>query len=107
MERSTTSPITTYLTIFAGVFALGAIGYLTYHTVTLKEEVAQLTYDLSVAIGEHEVLYASTTKKIAQDHNTIEVLSSELSLTAEELDELEDDYRAEKKKNKSLVRSVT
>lgn len=76
--------------------------FLTYKTISLTSEVNKLSLNLA---QETEVKNryikenATSLQALASASTTIAALSSKLSLTAEELDELEGDYKAEKKKN--------
>lgn len=99
MDIQKNTPLTKNLLIAAGILCIGAVGYLTNMVITLKNDLAETTYNLSMATSEKELLRASSTKALTQANETIEAISSELSLTSEELDDLEDDYRKEKKKN--------
>ena len=84
-------------------FYLGAIvlsllvgGYLGYQNSTQSQKIEMLLAERNYFLLET----ASTTKSREEEReiasSTIAELSSRLSLTSEELDDIEDDYRKEK-----------
>ena len=82
--------------ILLGIAILGVLGYLGYTAYTLntaliasQKEVA----DLEALRDALTAQYASSTEELAVASSTIATLAEELSMTSEELDELEDDYR--------------
>jgi D-alanyl-D-alanine carboxypeptidase len=94
-----------YFLLAVGVLGVSVLGYLTYQTITLHQTVQRLTSELATMTMARDTLItenASSTESLAIANATIEALASELSLTSEELDELEDDYRTEKKKNSAF-----
>lgn len=102
MESHSSQNALKYLLIGAGVIAIAVIGYLSYQTVTLSKKAADLTRDLASMTAQKETLTAlnaSSTQQLAEASTTIAALSSNLSLTADQLDDLKDDYKAEKRKN--------
>ena len=84
-----------YLMCVVLVGALSANGYLYYELDKLK--LAYFNLENTLALER-----ADNADKLAQADFTIEALSEELHLTAEELDEVEDDYRKEKRKNEEF-----
>lgn len=77
-------------------------GFLTYKTITLADEVASLTTSLAQETQAKEkfiVENATSLDALELASTSIAALSSKLSLTSEELDDLTDDYTAEKEKN--------
>jgi zinc D-Ala-D-Ala carboxypeptidase len=92
----------TLFVTLAGGFCVVALGYLTYTTITLRNTVDSLSESLAQETAEKNKFFEDNKNallKLQEASTTIAALSSELSLTAEELDELEDDYKKEKKKN--------
>ncbi len=89
----------TLIGLFALLLALGVLGYMTF---TLRSQVADLTSQLVAVTAEKEKFVAENATSLtalSEASTTIAALSSKLSLTADELDNLESDYKAEKKKN--------
>lgn len=89
--------------VLLGIIALMLIcGFLTYKTITLRDEVASLTTSLAQETQAKEkfiVENATSLDALELASTSIAALSSKLSLTSEELDDLTDDYTAEKEKN--------
>ena len=89
--------------VLLGFIALMLIcGFLTYKTITLADEVASLTTSLAQETQAKEKLIvenATSLDALELASTSIAALSSKLSLTSEELDDLTDDYTAEKEKN--------
>ena len=91
--------------ILLGIAILGVLGYLGYTAYTLntaliasQKEVA----DLEALRDALTAQYASSTEELAVASSTIATLAEELSMTSEELDELEDDYRKERNRNEEF-----
>jgi len=102
MATSSRSSVIKY-TVFAalGVVLLCA-GFFIFQTIALNATVENLQTNIADLTKERDVLtmqYASSTQSLVEASTTIAALVSELSLTSEELDELEGDYKKEKKKN--------
>lgn len=95
MDQENPSRFVQYTILTGGALCLVLVGYLTYQVVALKTELMTVTVDRDTLIVEN----ASSTEALGVAQSTIEALASKLSLTADELANLEDDYRAEKKKN--------
>lgn len=85
-----------------GALVILAIGGLAYFAITLKADVDRLTSELALTAAQKDKEYASSTLALSEASTTIAALMSELSLTTEELDELEDDYRREKNRNEDF-----
>ena len=89
--------------ILLGIIALMLIcGFLTYKTISLSNEVSSLTTSLAQETGAKEKLItenAISLEALEVASTSIAALSSKLSLTSDELDDLTDDYTAEKEKN--------
>jgi D-alanyl-D-alanine carboxypeptidase len=88
--------------LIGGVVLLLGLGFLGYTTLTLRSEVADLTVRLTAVTAEKERFIAENATSLtalSEASTTIAALSSKLSLTSEELDDLESDYKKEKKKN--------
>lgn len=91
-----------YVLYGGAILCLLFVAFLGYQVFTLQAQVERLSSELSVTTAQKNTLtinYASSTEALLRASSTIAMLSSKLSLTAEELDELEGDYKAEKKKN--------
>ncbi len=76
--------------------------FLAYKAITLSAEVERLSSSLAQETeAKNKFIKDNETSLQSLDaaSTTIAALSSKLSLTAEELDDLEGDYKAEKKKN--------
>ncbi|MCA9365705.1 M15 family metallopeptidase [Candidatus Kaiserbacteria bacterium] len=69
--------------------------FLTYKLVNVTDEAENLTHELN----QLNVNLLNTQNNLEQASTTIAALKNQLDLTEEELAELEDDYRREKKKN--------
>jgi D-alanyl-D-alanine carboxypeptidase len=90
------------LVALGAVLVAGAGGYLLYQNSTLSRHVSRLESELADTKSARDLLsaqLASSTDELAIASSTIAELAADLSLTAEELDNVKDDYRAEKKKN--------
>ncbi len=89
------------------VILLASTGYLAIQNRTQSQEIIQLNQGQS----QLRLDQASTTAQLAFERDmassTIAELSSRLSLTAGELEDIEDDYRAEKKKNDNFEDQIT
>jgi D-alanyl-D-alanine carboxypeptidase len=88
--------------LIGGSVLLLGIGFLGYSTLTLRSEVARLSTSLAQVTAEKEQFVkdnANSLTALSEASTTIAALASKLSLTAEELDDLESDYKKEKKKN--------
>ncbi len=88
--------------LVVGIILLFGVGFLGYTTLTLRNRVADLTERLASETAAKEKFVAeniTSLTALSEASTTIAALSSKLSLTAEELEGLEDDYRKEKKKN--------
>lgn len=89
------------------VFLIAGIGYLSIQNNLQTKEISRLTELQSATEREH----ASTTTLLLaerdQASSTIAELSSRLSLTSEELSDIEDDYRDEKKKNDNFEDQIS
>ena len=81
-------------------------GYLLYTTNAQTKQIELLLNERNYFLLET----ASTTRSRAEERalasSTIAELSSRLSLTAEELDDIEDDYRKEKNKNEDFADQI-
>ncbi|MFT7507752.1 MAG: D-alanyl-D-alanine carboxypeptidase [Acidimicrobiales bacterium] len=95
MEESTTSKTTIILGVLFALILFALLGYFGYKAITLHNDVLSLTEEKQRIINEKN----ATTQTLLEAQTTIEALMSELSLTNEDLEELENDYRKEKKKN--------
>jgi len=111
-EKSTTKSSNVAVIAVFGVSLL-AIGFLAYKTIELTLKVSSLETSLTGMTLERDTLalkHTSSLEELAVASSTIAALASELSLTTEELEELEDDYRREKKKNENFedqIRDIT
>lgn len=90
-----------------GVLGLLFLGlcFFVYQTISLQAEVKRLSGDISALAQqkvELESLHASSTEELETASSTIALLAEELSLTSEELEEIEDDYRKEKNRNEEF-----
>jgi len=99
MSARTTSDIIKYTTFTALILSLLCIGFLLFTLSNKKEDIAQLQNSLTSQGADLQAHIASSTLRLEEASTTIAALSSKLSLTSDELDELEDDYKAEKNKN--------
>lgn len=102
MTKSIHNQNTLYIAVGIGLFLLSVFGYLTYATLTLKAEVAQLSFSLAQETAEKNTFIEENKNaltKLDEASTTIAALSSELSLTADELEDVERNYKKEKKKN--------
>lgn len=110
MDNTKKSNLVNYLLFVTAMLCLGALGYFAYQTLTLTQEVSVLNTHLASVRSERDALTienASTTDSLTTAHGVIDKLGSELSLTNEELNDLEDDYRAEKKKNENFEDQIS
>jgi len=73
-------------------------GYLGYKTLTLTKALEMTSVEKQTEITEKN----KTLQSLLETQQTLEAIQEELSLTAEDLDELEDDYRKEKNKNEKF-----
>jgi zinc D-Ala-D-Ala carboxypeptidase len=83
------------------LFATSTV-YFGYKTATFSKTITQLSTTLNQETSAKNTFIDSTTNALSElerASTTIAILSSKLSLTIDELDELEDNYRKEKKKN--------
>ncbi len=89
------------------VILLGAVGYVSYLNHRQAQEITLLNEGQVTLRLEN----ASTTALLAFERDmassTIAELSDRLSLTSDELEDIEDDYRAEKKKNDNFEDQIT
>ena len=88
---------------------LGSVGFLAYTTLSFKEEIATLQTELKGETAQKNKFYADneeTLSRLNEASTTIAALSSKLSLTSEELEELEDDYKDEKNKNEVFEEQI-
>lgn len=80
------------------IILLAASGYFGYRTFQLKNTVANISGEKNAAVTEKNTI----SQTLLEKEMTIEALQAELSLTEEDLEELEDDYRKEKRKNENF-----
>ena len=99
MSARTTSDIIKYTTFSALILSLFSIGFLLFTLSNKKEDIVQLQSSLTTQEVDLQAYIASSTLRLEEASTTIAALSSKLSLTSDELDELENDYKAEKNKN--------
>lgn len=102
MTIKSRSSLVKYIVFSALAVAIVCAGFFIFKTVTQSAQIASQTQTIASLEQEKKNLqaqYASSTVALEGASSTIAALASELSLTAEELDDLEDDYRQEKKKN--------
>ncbi len=96
-------------TLVGGLLFIIVCGFLGYKVYTLSHEVTQLRTALTAEAQQKETFIsenAISLEALAEASTTIAALTSKLSLTAEELDELEDDYRKEKNKNDDFADQI-
>src|SRR5690348_6058778 len=94
--------------LFGSLLVIVAIiAALTYLTVIFKQKSAQPTQDLALMTQDRNYLQASTTAALDKANATIQALASQLSLTSDQLNELEDNYSAEKKKNDNFESQIS
>lgn len=90
------SPTTTAIILAVTTVTLAGTSYYFYsESTTLTNQVQELTASRTDA----EVRNQEKDEALAEASTTIAALSDKLDLTQEELDEVEDDYRREKRKN--------
>jgi zinc D-Ala-D-Ala carboxypeptidase len=105
MAMSRSSKIIKYSVFTALAVAVICTGYFLFKTLALSTEIVGLKSNIANLQQEKSGLLAqnaSTTEALDIASSTIAELASQLSLTAEELDELEDDYRKERNKNEDF-----
>jgi LAS superfamily LD-carboxypeptidase LdcB len=87
--------------LYLGVIGmlLLASGYLGYLSYSQSAQIEMLMQERNYFLLETASSTKIYTEELALASSTIAELSERLSLTAEELDDIEDDYRKEKKKN--------
>jgi len=92
--------------VFGALFlSIICAGFFIFKTAALSALNASLRGDIEKLIEEKNALIAqnaSTSEELLVASSTIATLASELSLTSEELDELEDDYRRERNRNEEF-----
>lgn len=102
MDQQNTAKTTSSVLFLASIVIFLVASFFLYKTVTLSQTVTILTAQVA-QLNKEKALLTTENAATAQELNTastsILALMSELSLTSEELDELEDDYRKEKNKN--------
>lgn len=109
MAVSTTSKVIKYTVFTALGIAVLACGYFISRSLSLDVTITGLQSDIAALEEEKTKLtlaYASSTEALDVASSTIAELASQLSLTAEELDELEDDYRKERNKNEEFENQI-
>lgn len=84
-----------------GVLVLGSV-YLGYTSYAQSQQIEMLLNERNYFLLETASSTVSRAEEQALASSTIAELSSRLSLTAEELDDIEDDYRKEKNKNEEF-----
>ena len=88
-----------YLYLGVIVLLLIASGYLAYQTSSQSKKIEMLLAERNYFLLENASSSKSRFEEQELASSTIAELSSRLSLTAEELDDIEHDYRKEKNKN--------
>ncbi len=88
-----------YLYLGVIVILLMVSGYLLYKTTSQSNNIEMLLSERNFFLLESASSTKSRLEEIELASSTIAELSNRLSLTAEELDDIEDDYRKEKNKN--------
>lgn len=109
MEVKSQSNFFNYFFYAGGIICLLIFAYLTYQTITLKASVVRLSHDLSETNSQKEqlmALNASTSASLQIATDNLNAISSQLSLTSDQLSSLEDDYKAEKNKNDSFQNQI-
>ncbi len=99
MSTRSTSDIIKYSTFGALLVSLISLGVLVFIHFEQKDTIAQLQSNLSTEQADLQAILASSNLRLEEASTTIALLSSKLSLTSDELDDLEDDYKKEKNKN--------
>lgn len=88
--------------IIVAILGIGAGIYLTYELLTTKEALSQATAQNTTLTSA----LADTEGQLTNANDTVAALTNELDLTAEELDELKDDYRAERDRNEAFENQI-
>lgn len=88
-----------YLYLAAITLLIGISGYLGYQNYTQSKQIMMLYEERNIFLQETASTTAALTAERELASSTIAALSGRLSLTSEELEEIGDDYRSEKKKN--------
>ncbi len=78
------------------LFACSLLGYTLWKQ---SHQIGTLEVKLQETTSAHSLLDSERERLLAEASTTIAALTAKLSLTSEELDELEDDYKKEKNKN--------
>lgn len=89
-----------YLGVISVLVLIG--GYLGFTAYTQSQQIDMLLNERNYFLLETASSTLSRAEEQALASSTIAELSSRLSLTAEELDDIEDDYRKEKNKNEDF-----
>lgn len=91
-----------YILIGLLVIAVGVIGYMAYVIKTKSEAFTKLTTEHN----DLQTLQNRTAQSLLEASTTLAALTEELDLTSEELEELEDDYRKEKRRNEDFENQI-
>ncbi len=105
MAVSSRSRIIKYTVFSALALSLLGGGFLAFKTAAMGMQIAEHQRTIAALTEEKNALlvqHASTTQELSIASSTIAALAEQLSLTSEELDELEDDYRREKNRNEEF-----
>lgn len=97
------SRITAYVVAIALIAALSCAAYFIYKSMTLDRALEALTEVHNTLLEQN----SASTEALEAASTTIAALSDELSLTAEELEELEDDYRKERNRNEEFEDQIS
>lgn len=88
--------------LFSILFCFVVGGLLGYKIYVQNQIIKDLEANLANTQGAKNALDSDSKKLLEEASTTIAALTSKLSLSAEELEELEDDYRKEKNKNEDF-----
>ena len=94
--------------LIGGIFIvlIGAVVYLAIQNKTKMEEINSLVGEVNHLDKSNNLLTETLTTEREQASSTIRELSNRLSLTAEELEDIEKDYKKEKNKNDEFEEQI-
>lgn len=95
-----------FLLIGAVIFVVIVLAVLGYLALTLKAQTERLTAELSSERAAEAAKEASSSAALLKASTTIAALASQLSLTSDQLNDLEDNYTAEKQKNDNFQNQI-
>jgi len=98
-----------YALLAALCLGIACLSFFAYKTITLSAESAERLTQIQMLTEERDTLtlkLASSTVELDIASSTIIALAEELNMTSEELEDLEDDYRRERNRNKEFENQI-